>query len=257
MKIFMPLLAAALFSVAGANALPIPAGWTCSGSCGDLGADGVVTVSPNGGNYHYVSTSGGLGGVGVLPGGGLGGGEFNGSTLTTNAFVAAASDTLKFFFNYVTSDGAGFADYAWAALVDSSNVSTILFTARTIEAGDVVPGFGTVLAPGVTLTPATTGIIGGGPAWSPLGGSSGECFDAGCGYTGWIQSDYVIPVADTYTLVFGTTNWADDLFDSGLAIDGIVAGGVVVGGDVPEPSTFALLGLGTLALVVRARRKRA
>lgn len=32
----------------------IPAGWTCVGNCGTLGADGVVTTSPEGGDYGWV-----------------------------------------------------------------------------------------------------------------------------------------------------------------------------------------------------------
>ena len=259
------ILTATLFSPA-VNALPVPTGWSCTGDCGSLSADGVVTTSPNGGTYQYVTTIGttGIVGVGALPTGLLGT-ETNGSVLDTSAFSAADGDLLRFNFNYVTSDGATFADYVWAALIDSANNSTILFTARTIAAGDVVPAFGTSLAPGVTLTPATTGILGGlitgdiGPNWSPLGATT--CYDAGCGYTGWIQSDYIVPVAGTYTLRFGATNWDDEAWDSGLAIDGVLIAGTPVGDDVedpavPEPSTAVLLGLGTFALAFRVRRQR-
>jgi hypothetical protein len=31
-------------------------------------------------------------------------------------FAATAGTALNFYFNYVTSDGAGFADYGWAEL---------------------------------------------------------------------------------------------------------------------------------------------
>ena len=136
-----------------ASADPIPSGWTCSGNCGSLGADGVVSLSPIGsGTYQYVTTDQGTSGVGALPTGALGG-ETNGSTLATTMFAAGAGDALNFYFNYVTSDGAGFADYAWAALFNSSNTLVdILFTARTLPSGDIVPGSG-MPAPAATLPP--------------------------------------------------------------------------------------------------------
>src|SRR5262249_27076591 len=100
---------------------PIPAFWTCSGNCGTDGADGVVPLSPTGNaQYEWVSTSGGVTGVGVLPAGRQGN-ETDGSTLATPVFSATAGTTLNFYFDYVTSDGAGFADYAWAELYDSAN----------------------------------------------------------------------------------------------------------------------------------------
>ena len=44
----------------------IPEGWTCEGSCGALGADGVVTLAPSGSShYGWVSTSGGVYGLGL------------------------------------------------------------------------------------------------------------------------------------------------------------------------------------------------
>ncbi len=104
-----------------ASAGPIPAGWACNGTCGSGGADGVVPLSPIGdGSYQYVTTTGGAGGVGALPSGALGG-ETNGSTLSTSVFSATAGTSLNFYFNYVTSDGAGYADYAWAELFSATN----------------------------------------------------------------------------------------------------------------------------------------
>ena len=85
---------------------------TCVGACGTLGANGVVIAPPSGGTYTYVTTEGGVSGAGQLPGEG----GTNGSLYTTSAFGAAAGDDLEFWFNYVTSDGSGYADYAWAAL---------------------------------------------------------------------------------------------------------------------------------------------
>ena len=189
---------------AGTFDLGVPASWACTGSCGASAANGVVTMAPTGGSqYGWVSTSGGMNGVGL----GIGG--TNGSLLRSTLFSAGAGDALNFYFNYVSSDGAGYADYAWARLLDGSdNEVALLFTARTTPSGSAVPGFD-VPPPVATLSPSPATILGGAPSWSPLGGSSGTCWDTGCGYTGWIQSDYTIAAAGTYRLEFGATNWLD------------------------------------------------
>lgn len=225
------------------------------GSAGTSGADGVVTAAPGGGpTYSWVSTFGGVAGAGQLPG--IGG--TNGSSLTTSIFAATAGDVLKFQFNYVTSDGAGFADYAWSQLLTAGGaVFADLFNARTQPTGDTVPGVG---LPGISaiLAPPTSAIIPGGPIWSPLGGSSGACWAAGCGYTGWITATYAIPTTGSYKVQFGVTNWGDTAFDSGLAFDDISVAGTPVG-VVPEPETYAMLlaGLGLLGLAARRRKQKA
>ena len=248
---------ALLSGLAGnASAGTIPAGWTCAGNCGSSGADGVVTLSPMGNtSYQWVSTTGGLTGVGALPTGALGS-ETDGSTLATSIFSATAGTTLNFYFNYVTSDGSGFADYAWAELYNSSHVpEALLFTGRTNPSGSIVPGSG-MPAPLATLTPGSVPIIPGGPAWSPLGGSSGACYAAGCGYTGWVNSNYVIPTAGNYYLEVGVTNWSDTAFDSGLAMDGVTVGGNPLN-PVPEPGTLMLLATGIMPFVLKLRRRQA
>ncbi|WP_339582219.1 NF038132 family protein [Aquabacterium sp. G14] len=236
----------------------LPAGWTANGNAGTLGANGVVTLAPSGGSqYGYVSSNNGVNGV-ALPGVGGSGSGTNGSTLRSAVFSAAAGDDLEFFFNYVTSDGAGFADYAWARLLDSSsNQVALLFTARTAPSGSIVPGF-SMPAPAATLSPASVTIIAGGPSWSPLGGSSGSCYSSGCGYTGWVQSNYEIATAGNYVLEFGVTNWSDTAYDSGLAFDGITVGGVVIGepAQVSEPAILALMGLGLVGAAVAGRRRQ-
>lgn len=238
----------------------LPAGWTAVGNAGTLGADGVVSLAPSGGSqYGYVSSVNGVNGV-ALPGVGGSGTGTDGSTLRSVVFSAAAGDDLKFFFNYVTSDGAGYADYAWARLLDSTQAEVaLLFTARTAPSGSIVPGF-SMPAPTATLTPSSVPIIGGAPAWSALGPDSGSCFSGGCGYTGWVQSNYQIAAAGNYILEFGVTNWQDTAYDSGLAFDGITIGGVVIGdpgNNVPEPAMLALLGLGFAGAAVAGRRRKA
>ena len=233
-------------TVAAAFAMvPSAASAQCVGTCGvNLGTDGVVT-----GPHSWVSTFGGVTGVGLAQGD-----ETNGSTFTTAAFTANGTDELKFDFNYVTADGAGFADYAWVELLGPTG-SLILFTARTTTSGDTVPGFSLPgLAPGVVLTPATTPIIPGGPVWSPLDASSGFCWDTGCGYTGWIGMTFT-PAAGTYQLRFGAVNWSDSLFDSGLAWRGALIGDVPID-PIPEPGTWAMMiaGFGLVGFAARRRR---
>lgn len=200
---------------------------TCVGSCGTSGANGVVTAPPDGSaTYDWISTLNGPPSGGNLPG--FAG--TNGSSLSSDAFFAAAGSTVNFNFNYVTSDGSGFADYAWVELRSTTgNASNVvLFTARTQPEGTIVPGRN---LPDVnaTLTPPSVPIIPGGPVWAPLGGSSGSCFAAGCGYTDWVNSSYTVTQSDTYELVFGVSNALDQAFDSGLAFSGLLLNGSVIG----------------------------
>lgn len=250
----MGMIAFGMSSTASAD--PIPSGWTCNGTCGSLGANGVVTLSPTGNSsYQYVSTAGSSS-TAVLPSGALGG-ETNGSTLATSVFSATAGTDLNFYFNYVTSDGAGYADYAWAELFNANNTpAALLFTARTLPSGTIVPGSG-MPSPNATLTPSSVPIIGGGPAWSPLGDDSGSCYASGCGYTGWIGSNYTIGTAGDYYLKVGVTNWSDTAYASGLALDGVTVGGVPITppSSVPEPSTLVLFGSGLLGLAGAAKRR--
>lgn len=248
------VFAAGLTLAANARAGAIPSGWTCNGTCGTDGADGVVTLPPNGSSsYQWASTVNGSTGVGVLPTGGLGG-ETNGSTLATSVFSANADTALNFYFNYVTSDGKGYADYGWAALFKADGtLASLLFTARTAPSGSIVPGFG-MPAVNAVLNPGSVPITGGETEWSPLGSSSGTCFGPGCGYTGWVNANYTIATAGDYFLKIGVVNWSDTLYDTGLAMSGVTVDGKPI--DTPEPAALAVFGFGALLIGLFAGLRR-
>jgi len=246
-------LVAAPFAASAAT-IPgdLPAGWTSVGNAGSGTPDGVVIAPPVPGGYTYVSTSGGVTGAGRLAG--VAGGT-NGSSMTSNTFAAAANDVLQFYFNFVTSDGSGFADYAWAQLNNlSAGTDFLLFSARTTPSGNTVPGFGLPgLGAGVGVGP--TAIIPGAPMWSALGASSGTCFSVGCGYTGWVSATYTIVADGNYSLGFGVTNFIDTIFDTGLAVAGANIGGTPIS-PIPLPAAGWLLvaALGGLGVMRRRRQ---
>jgi hypothetical protein len=251
------------FAFVAGVAVSSSASAACVGNCGSSSAaDGVVTLPPSSSSYSWISTNGGQNGAGQLSG--IGG--TNGSSYTTSPFHANAGDPLQYYFNYVTSDGAGFADYAWVQLLDAntSNPVATLLTARTEPSGNIIPGVG-LPSIDATLTPSSVPIIGGGPSWSPLGSTySGACFAAGCGYTGWVKSDFNILASGNYILALGVTNWIDTIFDSGLAFAGItVAGNPIENvvdnvGATPLPTGIPLFatGLGLLGLLGWRRKRK-
>jgi hypothetical protein len=244
----------------------------CFGNCGTMGADGVVTASPIGGDYQYVSTYQGKAAGALDPGVGEYNGStsaYNGSLYVSDSFSALAGDKLQFYFNYVTADSASpYSDYAWAALRPTAcddmrrgcGDDIILFTARAMKERDTVPGFGLPgLADGATLDSANTPIIPGAPTWSALGSGNGKCRADGCGYTDWIGMDYLFADAGMYSLVFGVVNAGyNSSWQSALAFDGItlIDGKPIDEQTVPEPATWTML-LASLGLagVLRRRNK--
>lgn len=280
---------AALASLAtGALAAPqfgsgIPAGWSCTGTCGtsaDVSGASVVAL-PASSSYGWVSTNGGVPGLSPFsppasPGGGGTGGNTNGSMLRSSTFTANVGELLDFQFNYITSDGGTYSDYAWARLLNAGNLSeaAVIFTARTnydsTGGGAAVlsiPGFGLPpLDTNTTLTPPgmpiiDTGYSAGvaGPDWSPLGGSSGTCWSTGCGYTGWVNASYAMTQAGNYVLEFGVVNWDDTAFDTGMAFDNVTIGNVSIDDDsnkIPEPQSHTLMLAGVALLNLVGRRNR-
>lgn len=245
---------------------PLSAQASCVGACGSMSANGDVTAPPGSSSYGYVSTWGGVDGAGQLP---MIGGT-DGSMFTTAAFSATEGETLRYDFNFITSDGQSgpgqfiYEDYAFVQLLDAATGQSVamLFNARTEPDVLAVPGFGLPpIAPGVTLTPASAAIqlgtgAGGGPRWSALGDYSGQCWGPGCGYTGWVRSEYQVQTAGQYRLAFGVSNWGDTIYDTGLAYSGIRIGEREIKDHegVPEPAAWALMILGFGAAGAQLRR---
>lgn len=230
----------------------LPAGWECQGSCGTAAADGAITLAPSGGSrYGWVSNAGGVVGV-LLPGVSVPANSADGSALRSHVFTAQANDVLAFSFNYVSTDGSDFTDYAWARLLHADgSAAAVLVTARTSPGGDAVPGFDMPSAQ-ATTTPPFAGMGGGPLLWSPLGDDSGACYAAPCGQTEWIDATYAIGTAGQYMLEFGVVNWADRSADSGLAFDAITLNGTPLA-PIPEPHAYAMLLLGLAVAGAAAR----
>ncbi|MBS1144348.1 MAG: hypothetical protein H6R14_1754 [Proteobacteria bacterium] len=91
--------------------------WTCTGNCGAMAAAGDVVASPlNNPKYGYVTTfnssSTGVSPLALDANNRGNGTETNGSKFVSSSFSVQANDQLNIHFNYVSTDGKGFDDYA-------------------------------------------------------------------------------------------------------------------------------------------------
>lgn len=221
----------------------LPAGWVCEGACGVLGVNGVVELSPQGGQkYGYVVTEpGGPHGL-ALEGVGGEGEPASGSRLRSVPFTAETGQELSFYFNYITSEGGFFSDYAWARLLDHElEEVALLFTARTSPDESTVPGFEMPPIDSM-IEPSEVDVVAEETSWSPLGEDSDECWSQGCGHTGWVKSTYSFAESGQYVIEFGVVNWVDELFQSGLAFDGITLDDDLIG--VEQFTVTAVAGAG-------------
>lgn len=277
------LLSTAVTPVAHAANVSISSNtWASSGAAGIIYGNSTVPHSPTGNaQFGYVTTSGGIDSVSplVLRDEGRGSeNQTNGSKIQSNAFNAGANDSLTLYFNYVSTDGRGYDDYAWARLVNAGTNDTAawLFTARSTNSanGNVVPGnvldrqvdnnlpdeLDAVLNDGSTL-----GFDVASTDWIPLGGSSGICWDDAntCGPTGWIKSEYAFTAQGAYFLEFGVINWGDEAYDTALGFD---FGGLqqanfsgvtlVPQTPVPLPGSFFLISVGLGLMTVMSRKNK-
>jgi len=288
MSLFSSGLAASLIWTSAAGAADVPLGaldWSAVGAAGLIGETGTIPVSPAGSPFAgFVSTAGGAGHFGaadnvsplVLKTDGKGNeGPNNGSLVVSDVFSGVAGEKLSLYFNYISTDGRGYDDYAWARLVDASAGTTLawLFTARSTNSarGNVIPG--DVLdrqvdrdAPreldAVLNNGASIGFDVASTDWAPLGVSSGYCWDSAntCGPSGWVESRYTLAGSGAMYLEFGVVNWGDEVFDSALAFDfaGLAPAqfpGLAIVGQVPEPATSSTMLFGLLVLASVARRR--
>jgi hypothetical protein len=263
----------------GADVLLTPIDWSVSGAAGVIAGGTTVPISPLGNaQFGYVSTAGGVYGTSPLVLKDEGNGsenQTNGTKVVLGSFAATAHEKLDLYFNYVTTDGRGYDDYAWARLIHAGNQSTAawLFTARSTNSanGNVVPGDVLKSQVDYDLPDEVDAILNDGSTvgfdvasteWSPLGDSSGICWDDAntCGPTGWIKSSFSIPSTGEYYLEFGVNNWGDEVYDSALAFDFTGLDPATSSGptsSVPEPPPVAMMALelGLVAVIV-CRRQR-
>lgn len=273
-------IAAVLFSsTAFAQTVSLPGDlstWTAVGSAGSMAPSGDITASPwANGQYGYVTTAESAE-YNVSPltldaGGKISGVETNGSKFTSASFSALAGQTLSMSFNYVSTDGKGYDDYAWARVINAADNSLAawLFTAQSTNSSTkgIVPGNvldKAAFDPDQVITNykdfSFTSKTSQEPInWSALRGSNGACWKdnaEGCGFTGWLNSSITLANSGLYRVEVGVVNWGDESYDSGLAFDfkGLTNTQVVT--SVPEPDSYLMMlaGLGLIGSIARRRK---
>lgn len=284
LPLFLLALAALAAPTAQAAAVSLSGlSWTATGTAGLIEGTTTVPVSSTGNTpFGYLTTTGGVQDMSPLhlktDGKGSEASE-NGSRIRSGVFSASRGDSLSLQFNFVSTDGRGYEDYAWARLVHAGSDTTAawLYTARSDRSarGSVVPGNVLKRQTDGSLPDELDAVLNKGNSvgfdvsstvWAPLGGWSGSCWTSAntCGPSGWIESAYDFADGGDFVLEMGVVNWGDEAFDSALAFDfsGLRAAdfsGLRVldpstdGGTVPTPATPALVlaGLGLLAAQVR------
>jgi len=279
MKTTHTLLAATLSCLAATAqaAAVIPtndlADWTCTGACGAIAPTGDIAASPTGhARYGYVTTFGSeaLNVSPIVVKDNSTGVATNGSRYLSGTFGAASGDQLNMFFNYVSTDGKGFDDYAWARVVNASDNSLVswLFSARSTNSntGNVVPGDALdkkAFDPDAIIVnykdfEFTSKTVDDPVDFSVLGDSNGTCWRdnaPGCGYTGWLESLYSFSDAGSYRVEVGVNNWGDTAYDSALAFD-FANLRATAASTVPEPGSLPMLASGLLLMGAVFQRRR-
>jgi hypothetical protein len=270
----------------------VPDGWTLNGTGGGVNAAAPLLppnpfttvcyiVTDSGGGWPgFVSTGFPMSGVPgdpnvpVSPDTGIG--TTNGSEMLSPPFAAAAGQRLIFDFMFATNDGTStYSDWANVVVAPVGGGPVLnLFTARTGDNNQVVPGYGfSSLAPGLVLTPGTASLRG--DTWclnALTGGTSCSDPDATVygpvrypdsppppgavgGSSDWNHAVFTFDTssAGSYRMVMNVANVGDEIYSSAL----FFAGASISGGDpiepaetdaTAEPGTLALFGSGLIAV---------
>ncbi len=286
-------------AVGGGNT---PSGWSLYGVGGGVAASAAPFISPSGSAtdcYIVTDTGGGwpgtvttgfnistIPGIPVIPADPTNNntGTTNGSAMVSPVFTANPGQVLRFDFAFITNDGTmTFSDWAAVFLqpVDASGnptgASLNLFTARTSDNSQVVPGFGFSGFPsGLVLSPSTASLQGDTFCLNGLTGGT-DCTDPNAtqfgphrfpydsnpdptligGSTPWVDATFNFDTvtAGTYELVMAVGNVGDEVYSTGLLFGGQSITGGSPAEDVPEPQAIALVGFAIIAFGLTAHRR--